>query len=152
MPHSLLGNAACGRLSVVGHVENRIAAQPFYHGQNLFELAYGGPRLGILPVSEKIYEEEVTGTLEIRQLFKFSKVGMIAGCHVLSGVVKINDKARVVRDGIVIYNGSIKTLQHEKDSVKEISKDHDCGLTLENFQDYKEKDLIEVYKLVEVKR
>ena len=101
---------------------------------------------------EPIYEEEVTGTLEIRQLFKFSKVGMIAGCHVLSGVVKINDKARVVRDGIVIYNGSIKTLQHEKDSVKEISKDHDCGLTLENFQDYKEKDLIEVYKLVEVKR
>ena len=101
---------------------------------------------------EPIYEEEVTGTLEIRQLFKFSKVGMIAGCHVLNGVVKINDKARVVRDGIVIYNGSIKTLQHEKDSVKEISKDHDCGLTLENFQDYKEKDLIEVYKLVEVKR
>ena len=101
---------------------------------------------------EPIYEEKVTGTLEIRQLFKFSKVGMIAGCHVLSGIIKNNDKARVIRDGIVIYNGSIKSLQHEKDSIKEISKDYDCGLTLENFQDYKEKDLIEVYELVEVKR
>ena len=101
---------------------------------------------------EPIYEEKVTGTLEVRQLFKFSKVGMIAGCHVMSGIVKINDKARVIRDGIVIYNGSIKSLQHEKDSIKEISKDHDCGLTLENFQDYKENDLIEVYELVEVKR
>ena len=101
---------------------------------------------------EPIYEEKVTGTLEVRQLFKFSKVGMIAGCHVTSGTIKNNDKARVVRDGIVIYNGSIKTLQHEKDQVKEISKDRDCGLTLENFQDYKEGDIIEVYELVEVER
>ncbi len=101
---------------------------------------------------EPIYEEKVTGTLEVRQLFKFSKVGMIAGCHVTSGTIKNNDKARVVRDGIVIYNGSIKTLQHEKDQVKEISKDRDCGLTLENFQDYKEGDTIEVYELVEVER
>ena len=101
---------------------------------------------------EPIYEEKVTGTAEIRQLFKFSKVGMIAGCHVTSGIIKNNDKARVIRDGIVIYNGSIKSLQHEKDQVKEISKDHDCGLTLDNFQDYKEGDTIEVYELVEVER
>ncbi len=101
---------------------------------------------------EPIYEEKVTGTVEIRQLFKFSKVGMIAGCHVTSGTIKNNDKARVVRDSIVIYNGSIKSLQHEKDQVKEMSKDHDCGLTLDNFQDYKEGDIIEVYELVEVER
>ena len=101
---------------------------------------------------EPIYEEKVTGTAEIRQLFKFSKVGMIAGCHVTSGTIKNNDKARVIRDGIVIYNGSIKSLQHEKDQVKEMSKDHDCGLTLDNFQDYKEGDIIEVYELVEVER
>ena len=101
---------------------------------------------------EPIYEEKVTGTAEIRQLFKFSKVGMIAGCHVTSGIIKNNDKARVVRDGIVIYNGSIKSLQHEKDQVKEITKDHDCGLTLENFQDYKENDIIEAYELVEIER
>ena len=101
---------------------------------------------------EPIYEEKVTGTAEIRQLFKFSKVGMIAGCHVTSGIIKNNDKARVIRDGIVIYNGSIKSLQHEKDQVKEISKDHDCGLTLDNFQDYKEGDTIEVFELVEIER
>ena len=101
---------------------------------------------------EPIYEEKVLGTLEVRQLFKFSKVGMIAGCHVLSGTVKSNSKARVVRDGIVVYNGAIKSLQHEKDQVKEVKKDMDCGLTLENFQAYKEKDIIEVYELVEVKR
>ena len=101
---------------------------------------------------EPIYEEKVTGTAEVRQLFKFSKVGMIAGCHVTSGIIKNNDKARLIRDGIVIYNGSIKSLQHEKDQVKEISKDHDCGLTLENFQDYKENDSIEVYELIEIER
>ncbi len=98
------------------------------------------------------FEEKVVGTLEIRQIFKFSKVGLIAGCHVLSGVVKNNQKARIVRDGVVVYNGSIKTLQHEKDQVKEVKKDMDCGLTLENCQDYKEKDIIEAYELVEIKR
>ena len=98
------------------------------------------------------YEEHVVGTLEVRQIFKFSKVGLIAGCHVLTGNIKNGMKARIVRDGTVIYNGSIKTLQHEKDQVKEVKKDMDCGLTLENCQDYKEKDIIEVYELVEIKR
>ena len=101
---------------------------------------------------EPVYEEKVIGELEVRQLFKFSKIGMIAGCHVTSGTVKLNSKARVIRDGIVVYNGSIKSLQHEKDQVKEVTKGMDCGLTLENFQDYKEQDTIEVYELVEVKR
>lgn len=98
------------------------------------------------------YEEKIVGTLEIRQIFKFSKVGLIAGCHVLSGVVKNNLNARIVRDGTVIYNGKVNTLQHEKDQVKEVKKDMDCGITLENCQDYKEKDIIEVYELVEIKR
>ena len=98
------------------------------------------------------YEEKVTGTLEIRQIFKFSKVGLIAGCHILSGTIRNNEKARIIRDNVVVYNGSIKSLQHEKDQVKEVKKDMDCGLTLENCQDYKEKDIIEVYDLVEIKR
>ena len=98
------------------------------------------------------YEEKVIGTLEIRQIFKFSKVGLIAGCHVTSGLVKVGAKARIIRDDIVVYNGSVKTLQHEKDQVKEMKKDMDCGLTLDNCQDYKENDIIEVYELVEVKR
>ena len=98
------------------------------------------------------YEEKVVGTLEIRQLFKFSKVGLIAGCHVTSGIVKNNQKARIIRDDVVVYNGSVKTLQHEKDQVKEVKKGMDCGITLENCQDYKEKDIIEIYELVEIKR
>ncbi len=98
------------------------------------------------------FEEKVIGTAEIRQIFKFSKVGLIAGCHVTSGIIKINSKARLIRDDIVIYNGSIHTLQHEKDQVKEMKKDMDCGITLDNCQDYKENDIIEAYELVEVKR
>ena len=98
------------------------------------------------------FEEKVVGTAEIRQIFKFSKVGLIAGCHVTSGIIRNNLKARIIRDDIVVYNGSVKTLQHEKDQVKEVKKDMDCGMTLENCQDYKEGDIIEVYELVEIKR
>ena len=101
---------------------------------------------------EPEFEEKVIGTAEVRQIFKFSKVGLIAGCHVTSGVVKNHFKARIIRDDIVVYNGSVSTLQHEKDQVKEVKKDMDCGMTLENCQDYKEGDIIEVYELVEVKR
>lgn len=98
------------------------------------------------------YEEKVTGKLEVRQIFKFSKVGLIAGCHVVTGVVRNNEKARIIRDDVVIYNGAVNTLQHEKDQVKEVTKGMDCGITLENCQDYKEGDIIEIYDLVEVKR
>ncbi len=101
---------------------------------------------------EPIYEERLLGSLEVRQLFHFSKVGTIAGCHVTSGNIKSNSNARVVRDGLVVYTGKLKSLQHEKDQVKEVKKDMDCGLTLENFQDFKEKDVIETYELVEIKR
>ena len=98
------------------------------------------------------FEEKVIGQVEVRQIFKFSKVGLIAGCHVISGIIKSNAKARIIRDNIVIYNGEVNTLQHEKDQVKEIKKDMDCGITLTNCQDYKEKDIIEVYELVEIKK
>ncbi len=101
---------------------------------------------------EPEYEEVITGNLEIRQIFKFSKVGLIAGCHVTNGTIKMGENARLIRDGIVVYQGKIKSLQRGKDNAKEVSKGMDCGLTLENCQDYKENDQIEVYDLVEVKR
>lgn len=101
---------------------------------------------------EPEFEEQVTGNLEIRQIFKFSKVGLIAGCHVTNGTIKIGENARLIRDGIVVYQGKIKSLQRGKDSAKEVSKGMDCGLTLENCQDYRENDQIEVYDLVEIKR
>ena len=98
------------------------------------------------------YEEVIIGEIEVRKLFKFSKVGNIAGSHVTSGTVKIGANARLVRDGVVIANTKIKTLQREKDQVKEVGKDMDCGLTLENYQDIRENDKIEVYELKEIKR
>ena len=101
---------------------------------------------------EPEFEEKVLGQAEIRQIFKFSKIGLIAGCHVLSGVIKNNLKARILREDVIVYNGEVKTLQHEKDQVKEVKKDMDCGITLEYCQDYKEGDIIEVYELVEIPR
>ena len=98
------------------------------------------------------YEEVVIGEVEVRKIFKFSKVGNIAGSHVKSGNVKIGANARLIRDGVVVANTKIKTLQREKDQVKEVAKDMDCGLTLENYQDIRENDIIEVYELKEIKR
>ncbi len=101
---------------------------------------------------EPVYEEKVLGQAEIRQIFKFSKIGNIAGCYVTDGVIKNNSFARVIRDGIVLYNGKIKSIQREKDQVKEVSKGFECGITLENYQDIKEKDIIEAYELLEIER
>ena len=97
------------------------------------------------------YEEKVTGSLEVRQLFKFSKVGVIAGSYVLDGTIKSNSKARVIRDSKVIYDGEIGSLQREKDSVKEVKKGLECGVTITNFNDIKVGDVIEAYEMVEVK-
>ena len=97
------------------------------------------------------YVEKVIGTIEVRKLFKFSKVGIIAGSYVLDGVVKSNSKARIIRDSVVIYDGEIGSLQREKDSVKEVKKGLECGVTIERFNDIKVGDVIEAYEMVEVK-
>ena len=101
---------------------------------------------------EPVFEEKVLGTIEVRKLFKFSKVGTIAGSYVVDGIVKNNAKARLVRDGIVIADTKISSLQREKDQVKEVKKGFECGLTLENYTDIKVGDIVEVYEEVEVKR
>jgi len=98
------------------------------------------------------YEEKVLGQAEIRKIYKFSKTGNIAGCYVTDGIIKSNAKARLIRDGVVIYDGNVKTIQREKDQVKEVKSGFECGITLENYQDIKEYDVIEAYELVEVKR
>ncbi len=98
------------------------------------------------------YEEVVVGNAEVRQLFKFSKVGIIAGSHVISGVIKNGSKCRLIRDGVVVYDGKINSLQREKDQAKEVKSGFDCGITLENYIDIKEKDIIETYEMKEVKR
>ncbi len=101
---------------------------------------------------DPIFEEVVVGTAEVRQIFKFSKIGNIAGSHVLSGVIKNGSDARIIRDGVVVYTGKIGSLQHEKDSVKEVKNGFDCGITITDFQDIKEGDIIETYENVEVKK
>ena len=98
------------------------------------------------------YEEKILGSADIRQIFKFSKVGNIAGSSVTSGLIKRDSKARVIRDGVVIYDGKIGSLQREKDSVKEVKKGYECGITIENFNDIKVGDTIEAYEMVEIKR
>ena len=98
------------------------------------------------------YEEKVIGTAEVRKLFKFSKVGTIAGSMVTDGIIKSNSKARLIRDGVVVYDGQINTIQKEKDQVKEVKQGFECGITLVNFSDIKENDVIEAYEMVEIKR
>lgn len=97
------------------------------------------------------YEEVTTGEAEIRQIFKFSKVGNIAGVHVTSGVVKNNSECKLIRDGVTITTTKIKSLQREKDQVKEVKSGFDCGITLENYTDIKVGDTILTFEMREVK-
>ena len=98
------------------------------------------------------FAEQVTGSAEVRQLFKFSKVGTIAGSYVIDGVIKKDCKVRVIRNGIVVYDGNINSIQREKDSVKEVKKGLECGITIENYSDIKVGDILEAYEMVEVKK
>lgn len=97
-------------------------------------------------------EERVVGTAEIREAFKISKVGTIAGCFVLDGKITRNNKVRIIRDGIVIYTGDLGSLKRFKDDVKEVTKGYECGLNIDKFNDIKEGDQIEAFELVEVKQ
>ncbi|MCL9768924.1 translation initiation factor IF-2 [Flavobacterium sp. HXWNR69] len=97
-------------------------------------------------------KEEITGTAEIRELFKVSKVGTIAGCMVTDGKIFRNSKIRLIREGVVIYTGELATLKRFKDDVKEVSKGYDCGMQIKNYNDIREYDLIEGFHEVEVKK
>ncbi|WKW46151.1 translation initiation factor IF-2 [Myroides sp. JBRI-B21084] len=97
-------------------------------------------------------KEEITGTAEIRQTFKISKVGTIAGCMVTDGKIFRNSKIRLIREGVVIYTGVLDALKRFKDDVKEVSKGYDCGIQIKNYNDIKEYDVIEAFQEVEVKK
>ena len=101
---------------------------------------------------DPVYEEKIIGSATVKQLFKFSKVGTIAGSLVNDGIIKRDSKARVIRDSIVMYDGEIGSIQREKDSVKEVKKGLECGITISNFNDIKVGDIIEAYEMVEVER
>ncbi|GIJ94741.1 translation initiation factor IF-2 [Capnocytophaga stomatis] len=99
-----------------------------------------------------VFKEEVTGTVEIRELFKISKVGTIAGCMVTDGKIFRNSKIRIIREGVVIYTGELASLKRFKDDVKEVSKGYDCGLQIKNYNDIKEGDVVEAFQEVAVKK
>lgn len=101
---------------------------------------------------EPEYKEEVTGTALVRKLFKFSKVGTIAGSYVTDGVIKRGSKVRVIRDGIVVNDSIIASLAREKDQIKEVKQGLECGITIENYNDIKEGDTLETYELIEIKK
>ncbi len=99
---------------------------------------------------EPVYKEETIGQVEVRQIYKASKVGTIAGGMVTSGKITRDAKVRLVRDGVVIYEGELGSLKRFKDDVKEVKQGYECGLTIENYNDIKEMDVIEAYKMKEV--
>lgn len=101
---------------------------------------------------DPIFEEKVLGNAEVRKLFKFSKVGTIAGSMVTNGIIKRDAKARIIRDGVIIYDGAINTIAREKDQVKEVKSGIECGITIENFNDIKPGDIIEAYEIIEKER
>jgi translation initiation factor IF-2 len=97
-------------------------------------------------------KEEIIGNIEIRETFKISKVGTIAGCMVIDGKIHRNSSVRLIRDGVVIYTGELGSLKRFKDDVKEVAKGFECGLNIKNFNDIKVGDIIEVFEEVEVKK
>ena len=101
---------------------------------------------------DPIYEEKVIGNVEVRQVFKVSNVGTIAGAYVLEGKIERNAGVRVLRENVVIHEGKLANLKRFKDDVKEVAKGYECGMQIENYNDLKEGDIIEVYVMEEVKR
>ena len=104
---------------------------------------------GMLAPEEK---EEIAATAEVRETFKISKIGTIAGCMVKEGKLTRTSKIRLIRDGIVIHTGVLGSLKRFKDDVKEVAAGYDCGLNIENYNDVKVGDIVEAYQIVEVKR
>ena len=104
---------------------------------------------GLLEPTEK---EVITGNIEVREIFKISKIGTVAGCYVTDGFVKRNNQIRLIRDGIVTYTGDIGQLKRFKDDVNEVKSGYECGLSIKNFNDIKEGDIIEGFEIQEVNR
>ncbi len=98
------------------------------------------------------FKEEITGTAEIREIFKVSKIGSIAGCMVTNGKIYRNSSIRLIRESVVIYTGELASLKRFKDDAKEVSKGYDCGMQIKNYNDIKEYDVIEAFQQVEIKK
>jgi translation initiation factor IF-2 len=99
-----------------------------------------------------ILSEEITATVEVREVFKVPKVGTVAGCYVQDGKIARSNKIRLIRDGVVIHQGEILSLKRFKDDVREVENGYECGISLVNYNDIKIGDIIESYKIIETKK
>ena len=106
--------------------------------------------LGGMLAPEK--KESAIGLVEVREVYRISKVGAVAGCYVQDGVIKRNSKIRILRDDVIIFTGELDSLKRFKDDVKEVKSNFECGLSLKNYNDIEVGDLLEVYEVVEIAR
>ncbi len=109
-------------------------------------------RLALEGLLRPEFKEIITGTVEVREVFKISRIGVVAGCYVQDGKITRNDKIRLLRDGLEIFGGTIGSLRRLKDDVREVEQGFECGITLDNMNDLKEGDVIEAFKMIEMKR
>ncbi len=151
--------AASGAIIIGFHVRPNLNARVLSEQENvdirLYSIIYDAiedVRKALEGLLAPAKNEEVTATLEVRDTFKIPKIGMIAGCYVQNGKITRGNKVRLVRDGIVVIDGTISSLKRFKDDVREVETGFECGLSLENFNDLKVGDTIEAYKIVETLR
>jgi translation initiation factor IF-2 len=107
---------------------------------------------GLSGLLEPDIKETIIGSAEIQKVFKVSNAGKIAGSKVIDGEIKNKSKARIIRDGVVVYNGEIISIFREKNQAKEVKSGLECGISLKDFIDFKEKDIIEAYESVKIER
>ncbi len=152
--------ASASNAIIIGfHVRPNINARKLADTQNvdirLYNIIYDAineVKLALEGLLSPIIGEEITATVEVREVFKISKVGTVAGCYVQEGKLVRNNKVRVIRNGIVIFEGEISSLKRLKDDVREVDAGFECGLSIANFNDIKVGDIIEAYKIIETKK
>ena len=101
---------------------------------------------------EPTEEEKIVGNVEVREVYKISKIGTIAGCYVTNGSIIRKNKIRLIRDGIVIFTGKVKQLKRFKEDANEVKNGYECGISIEDFNDIKVGDVIESFEIKEIKR
>ncbi len=149
------GNAIVIGFNVVPSISTKEFAKSYGVEIRLYTIIYKvieDMELAMKGMLDPEFEEKVIGHAEIRKLFKFSKVGTIAGSYITDGLIKNNSQIRIIRDSNVIGDTKIAQIQREKDQVKEVKLGFECGITLTNFNDIKEGDILEAYEMVEVKK
>ncbi|MFC1555597.1 translation initiation factor IF-2 [candidate division KSB1 bacterium] len=151
--------AASGAVIIGFHIRPNLAARQLAEKENvdikLYDVIYDAiadVKAALEGMLEPDISEEVVATVEVRETFRVPKIGVIAGCYVLSGNVERNSKVRLVREGIVIFNGTVNSLKRFKEDAKEVASGFECGIGIDNYNDIKVGDIFETYRLVEEKR